>query len=257
MINSRVNKCNAVIVGLFILCLMALGPARAFADYLVELPRDLEIGLALSALPEALQSEATIYVRDPEKGFIRHRKGTNGFTTFVARTSIRFYEADWKYTYPSDILIPIAFDQVGFEHHIIPYFAVEHMRINGVAPEKAKQTLRQRFSDGTYKAPKKGGMSYMYSPIHRAYMEPAKSNIIMTVSFPHHMPYAPNIIAKDMGAMDPHGRAGILDHGGKDSGPHGYFYFMVAPDQAETLRIKYADMLKRLCDVHANWCLPK
>ena len=230
--------------------------SSAWADELVELPQDLEIELALSALPEELQDAASIYIRDPRKGFVLHREGSNGFATFVARTSTRFYEADWDYTYPSDQLIPIAFDSVGAKHHMVPFFDLERMRIDGVPPDEARKMLRKRFSDGTYEAPTKGGISYMFAPIHRAYSAPAKSDEMITVSFPHYMPYAPDVVSAELGPMDPHGRAGTLDHGGHNAGPHGYFYFMVAEDQADQIRKKYAATLDRLCKLNANWCLP-
>ena len=66
--------------------------SSTWADELVELPQNLEIELALSALPEELQDAASIYIRDPKKGFVLHREGSNGFVTFVARTSTRFTE---------------------------------------------------------------------------------------------------------------------------------------------------------------------
>lgn len=237
--------------------LIGVAPLEAVnADGTVELPRDLEIALALSALPEDLQSEATIYIRDSDEGFVVHRDGTNGWVTFVARTSVRFYGANWEYDYPSDQLIPQAHDTVGLAHHVVPYFELEKMRIDGIAPAEAKRLIRERFSIGTYSAPQHGGLSYMLAPIHRAYMEPEKSDLIATVSFPHHMPYAPYATLGKFGEMDPLGRSGILGHGGNDSGPHGYLYFMVQPDQAEAIREKYADLLKRLCEHHSNWCVP-
>ncbi len=156
-----------ILVATLALVLSGAG-CSVWADELVELPQDLEIKLALSALPEELQDSASIYVRDRRKGFMLHREGSNGFVTFVARTSTRFYGADWDYTYPSDQLIPIAYDSVGAKHHIVPYFDLERMRIDGVPPDEARETLRKRFSDGTYEAPTKGGISYMFAPIHRA-----------------------------------------------------------------------------------------
>lgn len=227
------------------------------ADEFVDLPRDMEIELALSALPEDLQAGASIYLRDSKKGFVLYRKGTNEWMTFVARTSVRFYDADWEYKYPSDQLIPMAFDEVGRAHHFVPFFDIERMRIDGVSAKKAKQVLQKHFSDGTYKAPAKGGLSYMLAPIHRAYMEPAKSDLIMTVSFPHYMPYASYMATEKLGKMDSHGRSGTLDYGGADTGPHGFLYFMVQPDQAKAIRAKYATLLTRLCKHHDNWCLPK
>ena len=228
----------------------------ALADDMVELPRDLEVELALSALPDELRDAASVYVRDPARGFVLHRQGSNGFATFVARTSTRFYEADWSYEYPNDQLIPIAFDSVGVTHHMRPFFDIERMRVEGIPPEEARQTLRKRFSDGTYKPPGKGGLSYMLAPIHRAYQAPAQSGQMITVSFPHFMPYAPHAVTEELGPMDPHGRAGVLDHGGHDAGPHGYLYFTVPQDQADQIREKYAATLRRLCRLHANWCLP-
>lgn len=250
------KRSRTTLLASLVAVLVSSSAPSASADDLVQLPRDLEIELALSALPAALQDEATIYVRDPKKGFVLHRQGSNDFTTFVARTSIRFYEADWAYTYPRDQLIPIAYDSIGMAHHAVPWFDLERRRIEGVAPEDAKRMLRERFSDGTYQAPSQGGLSYMFAPIHRAYMAPATSGDIMTVSFPHYMPYAPNVVANQLGTMDPEGRAGALDHGGQDTGPHGYLYFMVPQDQAEAIRRNYVGMLDRLCDLHANWCLP-
>jgi len=41
------------------------------------LPRDLEIQLALSALPARLRDNATVYVLNPDKGFEIARMGTN------------------------------------------------------------------------------------------------------------------------------------------------------------------------------------
>src|SRR5882762_34214 len=51
------------------------------------LPRELEIQLALSALPPHLRDNATVYVLNPDKGFEVARKGTNGFHALVARTA--------------------------------------------------------------------------------------------------------------------------------------------------------------------------
>lgn len=228
----------------------------AVANDFAELPEELEVELALSALPEELQAHATIYVRDPKTGFVVHRQGSNGWVTFVARTSVRFHEADWEYEYPIDQIIPMAYDKVGQAHHLVPYFDIERMRIDGVSAPEAKRVIHSRFAEGTYSAPSKGGMSYMLAPIHRAYMEPAISSYLGTVSFPHHMPYAPHVNAASFGAMDPHGHSGVLDHGGPDSGAHGYMYFLVQPDQGEAIRTKYADLLTKLCKHHSNWCLP-
>ena len=175
----------------FLVPLFTLATAQSVgAQEFVELPRDLEVELALSALPEELQDGAAVYVRDPVQGFVIHREGSNGWMTFVARTSVRFYAADWEYSYPNDMLIPQAHGEVGRAHHMQPYFDIEKLRIAGTPPAEAKRILRQRFADGTYSAPARGGLSYMLAPIHRAYMAPAQSGEIFTVSFPPHCIWA-------------------------------------------------------------------
>jgi hypothetical protein len=78
------------------------------------LPRDLEIQLALSALPAHLRENATVYVLTPGKGFEVARKGTNGFHALVARTGDDAFRGSWPLTqYRDDILYPISFDTAG------------------------------------------------------------------------------------------------------------------------------------------------
>lgn len=232
--------------------------STASAQEMIELPQNLEIDLALSALPERLQEDATVYLLDPAQGYVLHREGQNGFATFVARTSIRFYSAGWPYSYPRDQLIPMAFDSVGIEHHMQPWFAIAKMRAQGVSAKNAKTRLQKDFRDGLYKAPVKGGISYMFAPIHRAYMAPEISEEMITVSMPHYMPYAPYVTPAQLGNDTPmNGGPFVLNHGGKDSGPHGYMMFMLPMPKADSLRAKYAPLLEKLCGLHADWCLPK
>ena len=69
------------------------------------LPRDLEMQLALSALPPHLRDNATVYVLNPDKGFKVARQGTNGFHAFVARTGDDAMRGSWPLTaYRDDIL---------------------------------------------------------------------------------------------------------------------------------------------------------
>ncbi|TQV70646.1 hypothetical protein [Denitrobaculum tricleocarpae] len=253
---TRSDLC-AVFLSLFTLSAMGM-PSAASAEDMIDLPQDLEIELALSALPERLQADSTVYRLDPSKGYVLHREGKNGFATFVARTSIRFYSAAWPYSYPADQLIPMAFDSVGIEHHMRPWFAIAKMRAEGVSAKDAKTRLQRDFRDGFYKAPVKGGLSYMLAPIHRAYMAPEASDEMITVSMPHYMPYAPYVTPAQLGNDTPmNGGPFVLNHGGRDSGPHGYMMFMLPTPKADGLRAKYAPLLERLCGLHDNWCLAK
>jgi len=78
------------------------------------LPRDVEIQLALSALPPHLRENATVYILNPDMGFEVARKGTNEFHAFVARTGDDTFKGSWPLTeYRDDILYPIYFDKAG------------------------------------------------------------------------------------------------------------------------------------------------
>jgi hypothetical protein len=80
-------------------------PAPKVMNKFEPLPRDLEIQLALSALPAHIRENATVYVLNPDKGFEVARKGTNGFHTFVARTGDDAFRGSWPLmNYRDDIL---------------------------------------------------------------------------------------------------------------------------------------------------------
>ncbi|NOX82234.1 MAG: hypothetical protein GXP06_04460 [Alphaproteobacteria bacterium] len=252
---NRPNTQCSRFAALLLVSTVAMAGA-SHAEDMTPLPQALEIELALSALPEHLQDEAAIYVLNPSRGYEIHRQGSNGFATFVARASTRFVAADWDYDYPADQLIPLAFDNVGVSEHMQTYFDIAQMRATGVAPAKAKARLRASFEDGTYKAPDKGGISYMLAPIHRAYMAAETSGALMTVSMPHLMPYAPYISGGQIGNDNPmNGLPYALNHGGEDTGPHGYMVIMTPTPQADRLREKYAALMAQLCTLNTNWCV--
>jgi len=99
------------------------------------LPRDLEIQLALSALPPHLRDNATVYVLNPDKGFEVARKGTNGFHTFVARTGDDTFRGSWPLTeYRDDILYPVSFDAAGAKAQMRVFFDAAEMQAKGTFP---------------------------------------------------------------------------------------------------------------------------
>ena len=130
------------------LVVVGLGAPEVATGQMVPLPQDLEVQLALSALPAHLRDDATIYVLDPKAGYTVFKEGSNGFVALVGRTSTRFYQADWDYAYPTDQLIPMAYDAVGMEFHLKPWFDLARMRAEGASPTDAKERLRAGFTDG-------------------------------------------------------------------------------------------------------------
>jgi len=130
------------------------------------LPRDLEIQLALSALPPHLREHATVYILNPDKGFEVARKGTNGFHAFVARTGDDTFRGTWPLTeYRDDILYPISFDSAGAKAQMRVFFDAAEMQAKGTPPGELKDIMKTRLKTGYYKAPERAGVSYMLAPV--------------------------------------------------------------------------------------------
>ena len=235
---------------------------------LERLPRDLEVQLALSALPPHLRDAATVYVLDPHKGFEIARKGTNGFHAIVARTGDDAMQGSWPLTtYPDDILYPISFDEAGAKTNLRVFLDIADMQSKGTPPQELKRLVQQRYKTGYYQPPARAGVSYMLSPILRTYVNPDHMDKIATVNFPHVMYYVPNVSAKDVGAATPtpeqlrdfdqHGRwldspYPLLIH----HGPHAYMVQARGAQESESITNGYRQMLAELCTLKKVWCLP-
>jgi len=259
----------AVIAGLFFsFTATAQNKQISSGNKIEPLPRDLEIQLALSALPRHLRDNATVYVLNPDKGFEVTRQGTNGIHALVARTGDDTFRGSWPLTkYRDDILYPISFDEAGSKAQMRVFFDAAEMQAKGTPPEQLKKVIQQRYKTHYYKPPERAGVSYMLSPILRTYVNPDQDDEIATANIPHVMHYAPNVSAKDVGAATPtpeqfqyfkeHGRWPdtpypilILE------GPHGYMVQFQGVAERDAITKGYADMLERLCKIKDVWCLP-
>src|SRR6266853_5495936 len=153
----------AVIVGLlFSLPASAQNKKTGSGTNKIEpLPRELEIQLALSALPPHLSDNATVYILNPDKGFEAAHKGTNGFHAFVARTGDDTFKGSWPLTeYRDDILYPISFDSAGVKAQMRVFFDAAEMQARGTPPGELKRLIQDRYKSGFYKAPERAGVSY-------------------------------------------------------------------------------------------------
>ena len=113
------------------------------------LPPDLEIQLALSALPPPLRDNATVYILNPDKGFEVARKGTNGLHAFVARTGDDAFRGTWPLTeYRDDILYPISFDVAGAKAQMRVFFDSAEMQAKGTPPGELKKIIKDRYKTG-------------------------------------------------------------------------------------------------------------
>lgn len=228
--------------------------AREVMNKIEPLPRDLEIQLALSALPPHLRDNATVYVLNPDKGFEVARKGTNGFHAFVVRTGDDAFRGSWPLTaYRDDILYPISFDQAGAKAQMRVFFDAAEMQAKGTPPGELKKIMKDRLKTGYYKAPERAGVSYMLSPILRTYFDPEKSDRVVTMNYPHVMYYAPNISNEDVGG----GKLGGMYPFVIMPGPLGYIIQPIDQSQRAAINKEYEEMLARLCKINKVWCLPK
>ena len=239
----------------FLFTLPAAGQAPAATNKLEPpLPRDLEIQLALSALPKHLRDQATVYVLNPEKGFEVARKGTNEFHALVSRGGIGddTFRGSWPLTqYRDEILYPIAFDKAGVKAQMQVFFDAAEMRAKGTPPGELKKIMMERHQTGHYKAPERAGISYMLSPVLRTYFDPEKNDDLLTVNYPHVMYYAPYVSSEDIGA----GNLGGMDPFVILPGHHGYMIQAVGVTERTAINKEYEGMLTRLCKINALWCV--
>lgn len=141
----RMRKAQAIVVVAVLLFALAAGAEMQTpkAMKIEPLPRDLEIQLALSALPPHLRDGATVYTLNPDKGFEVAREGTNGFHAFVARTGDDSFRGSWPLTeYRDDILYPISFDAAGAKAQMRVFFDAAEMQAKGTPPGELKKIIK-------------------------------------------------------------------------------------------------------------------
>jgi hypothetical protein len=228
--------------------------AQKTSNKLEPLPRDLEIQLALSALPPHLRDGGTVYVLNPDKGFEVARKGSNGFHTFVARTGEDTMHGSWPFTqYRDDILYPVSFDAAGATAHMRVFFDIAELQAKGTPAPELKKLIQNRYKTGYYKAPARAGLSYMVSPILRTYIDPLKDGSVETTNNPHVMHYAPNITNEQIAGVKP---AGDQYPHVTVPGPHGFVVQPLGKMETAAITKQYSEMLERLCKIKKAWCLP-
>jgi hypothetical protein len=181
----------------------------AIGGRVLPLPRDLEIRLAVNALPKQLRAGATVLVME-STGYVEARHGTNPFTCIVSRRAGNFY--------------PVCFDEEG-ARTILPAFADDAvLRLKGATDEEVERQLAQGFEQGHYRPPARPGIAYMLSPA--TYM---LENGTLTRSVPHTMFYAPFLTNADIGGVM--GQTAFVDR----PGPHGMIIVIAGQKEREAL----------------------
>src|SRR5207244_6692748 len=134
-----------LVVVLALLVSLTASPQSAEKTRRLEpLPRDLEIQLALSALPPHVRDNATEYVLNADKGVEVARKGTNGFHALVARTGDDSFRGTWLLKeYRDDILYPISFDEAGAKAQMLVFLDAAAMQAKGTPSEELKKIIQE------------------------------------------------------------------------------------------------------------------
>ena len=213
---------------------------------LEKMAKQLEVRFALSALPPHLRDAATVYVLDPQAGYVLDTSGANGFSCIVERT-------EWaRVDFRSDIYTALCYDEEESKNQLRVYMDTASMRAKGMSPDQVKSAIAARFSEGTYAAPKRAGLSYMLAPIMRTYPSPDVSDrTLNTWSMPHFMIYAPNVTDKDIGGARPPSQFPFIF----EQGPQGYMIFMLGQQEAQKLVSDSKNLLSDLCAYRSVLCL--
>lgn len=195
---------SIIAAGGLALASMGIGQVTA-SDYLSE---RCEAALALSALPQNLRAEASVYVLG-EEGFRKTKTGNGPFTCIVERNHPRS-------------IIPQCMDEQGAELMIPAIIYKSELAMDGAKPNEIKAKFKARADAGDFKAPESLGVNYMTSAYNYIYIE--GMDRIATIP-PHLMHYAPNTSNEDIGAAEQAQRR-RLPHI-NDAGIHGYFISFV------------------------------
>jgi len=157
------------------------------ATTLIFLPQEQEIELALSAGPEHLRSDATVYVFG-KKGYEKVRSGKNGFTCMVNRDGNQSGDNDLK---------PTCWDPEGSATIVPVMLRVGELMSEGKTAQEIARDIDRGFSEGRFSSPRKSGIAYMLRG--DVQYDPNTKEISKTLFPPHYMIYAPGITNADIG----------------------------------------------------------
>ena len=169
-----------------VLLLLAVGlPLMASQDPATPFKRPAneaeEIRMALSALPEGMRDAAGVYVLGA-KGFVRARESRSGVNCLLSRSR-------------PDTQEPICWDREGSETILPLALAKAEWRAAGASDDEIQKREHEGFATGRFRAPRKGGVSYMLSSenwVHNGQK--------VVKYFPHLMFYAPYATNADIGS---------------------------------------------------------
>jgi len=175
----------------------------------ITISRDLEMRLAVNALPEDLRDGAAILALE-SGGYVKARAGTNPFTCIVSRRGGNFY--------------PVCFDEEGTRTILPAYIDDAVMRLKGASDQEIDRKIADGFENGHYRPPARPGIAYMLLPA--TYM---LNNGKLQRTPPHTMFYAPFLTNADIGGVM--GKTAFVDR----PGPHGMIIVLAGQKERDAL----------------------
>lgn len=149
--------------------------------------KDVETKLALSAAPEHLRSDATLYLFG-KKGFEKAREGTNGFTCLLNRDA---------FFYGSTAFKPTCWDAEGATSYVPVMLRVGELLAAGQILGVIRADIDGGFRNNVrFHRPARTGIAYMLA----GDVDLDHTGKILKRSFPgHYMIYAPGVKNADIG----------------------------------------------------------
>ena len=193
---------------------------------LIFLPQEQEIELALSAGPEHLRSEATVYLFG-KKGYEKIRSGKNGFTCMVNRDGNQAGDNDLR---------PTCWDAEGSATIVPVMLRVGQLLAEGRTADEIKHDIEAGFSEGRFSSPRKTGIAYMLRG--DVQYDPKTKGISKTSFPPHYMIYSPGVTNADIGintdAYKKHPSLPFVYDGYSGGARTAYIIVMATEDKAHT-----------------------
>jgi hypothetical protein len=144
--------------------------------------RQKEIGLALSACPLSVASQAAVYVLD-KSGYVKVRDTENGFTAIVQHSRPTSQE-------------PQCMDAEGTRTFLPRYLKVAEMRAQGKSLEEIERFVADAFAKGIFQPPTRPGIDYMLSTENLVINEKGEIHRFP----PHVMFYGPYVTNASLGS---------------------------------------------------------
>jgi hypothetical protein len=181
----------ALVIALLFACIVVRVSAFSYQDpdanTLIFLPEEQEVELALSAGPEHLRSDATVYVFG-KQGYRKIRDGKNGITCMVNRDGNQSGDNDLK---------PTCWDAEGSATIVPVMLRVGELMAQGKTAKEIAADIDAGFSQGRFSSPRKSGIAYMLRG--DVQYDPKTQRIAATAFPPHYMIYAPGVTNADIG----------------------------------------------------------